>query len=411
MGTQRMKHFIEWRLVACCLGGITACSLHAAQVAKEPGVASLDKLDGAKCSLTNERPLLIEWSSTKRGELESALRHGTVLVTYTGCKLDVLDQCHVSTARRTGYAFVSTNPKHERHSFRTSDELYAQLPLSAAHLEGQLKSSGELQLDINMVGRYESPVSRVAANELEGDSCELATHFVQAVSVGAFRLSSSAEADESGGVNVRSVGGVHSRGHASRGFLSEEGDAKACATATSRDDRPPDRCAGLLRLRLVAVAPSDNQPVVQTKPLCPSGMGQLPNGSCVALTHHDGATEMTRWIVKEQTVFDAKTGLTWQRARAPHRLAWEQAKEYCRDLTIGEDSDWRLPKRKELVTLVVTRPAPTIDTQAFPGTPPEPFWTFMEDRSSPGDAIAIDFARGVEVSEGTGTPRAVRCVR
>lgn len=79
-----------------------------------------------------------------------------------------------------------------------------------------------------------------------------------------------------------------------------------------------------------------------------------------------------RYAITADTVTDTRTGLTWQRAVSPTRLASNMASGHC-------TGGWRLPRKKELQTLVdVSRPdpGPAIDVNAFPNTPTDsPFWT------------------------------------
>ena len=41
-------------------------------------------------------------------------------------------------------------------------------------------------------------------------------------------------------------------------------------------------------------------------------------------------------------------GLTWQRAAAPQKMDWQSASQYCRELTLQDHVDWRLPTVDEL---------------------------------------------------------------
>jgi hypothetical protein len=69
------------------------------------------------------------------------------------------------------------------------------------------------------------------------------------------------------------------------------------------------------------------------------------------------------------TVTDTDTGLMWQQATAPGTFTWQQALAYCENLTLAGHSDWRLPNRNELQTLVdYRRFNPAIDTNYFPNT-------------------------------------------
>jgi hypothetical protein len=115
--------------------------------------------------------------------------------------------------------------------------------------------------------------------------------------------------------------------------------------------------------------------------------------------------------IGEDTVLDRVTGLTWQRGHAPESLDWWQARDYCHELELDGTSDWRLPSRMELVSLLEYGSLdPTIDLEAFPSTPSDFFWT-----SSP--VPFLNLAYGVRFELGFiydhdpyGTGR-VRCVR
>ena len=62
------------------------------------------------------------------------------------------------------------------------------------------------------------------------------------------------------------------------------------------------------------------------------------------------------------TVTDTASGLMWQQKTAVP-MTWEEAVEYCRNLSLGGYDDWRLPSRKELFGLVEDdRHNPAIDT-------------------------------------------------
>jgi hypothetical protein len=66
----------------------------------------------------------------------------------------------------------------------------------------------------------------------------------------------------------------------------------------------------------------------------------------------------------DETVTDTETGLMWQKATAPGIYTWQQALAYAEGLELpsGGYSDWRLPNRNELQTLVdYTRYGPSID--------------------------------------------------
>jgi hypothetical protein len=75
------------------------------------------------------------------------------------------------------------------------------------------------------------------------------------------------------------------------------------------------------------------------------------------------------------TVTDTSTGLMWQQETAGP-ITWEEALTYCEELTLAGYSDWRLPNRNELHSLVdYTTYEPAIDTTAFPDTMSADYWS------------------------------------
>ena len=52
------------------------------------------------------------------------------------------------------------------------------------------------------------------------------------------------------------------------------------------------------------------------------------------------------------TITDTSTGLMWQNATASGTYSWREALAYCENLTWAGHSDWRLPNRNELQSLI-----------------------------------------------------------
>jgi hypothetical protein len=64
----------------------------------------------------------------------------------------------------------------------------------------------------------------------------------------------------------------------------------------------------------------------------------------------------------DETVTDTVTGLMWQKATAHGTYTWQSALSYCENLTLVGHTDWRLPNRNELQSLVdYSRYSPAID--------------------------------------------------
>ncbi len=103
------------------------------------------------------------------------------------------------------------------------------------------------------------------------------------------------------------------------------------------------------------------------------------------------------------TVTDPTTGLTWMRCamgqtwsgatctREASTNTWEQANAITGTVTLGGQSDWRLPNVRELQTIVDrTRTWPAVDTTAFPSFPSMHYWSSSPNAiSSPGYARSV----------------------
>jgi hypothetical protein len=132
------------------------------------------------------------------------------------------------------------------------------------------------------------------------------------------------------------------------------------------------------------------------------------------------------WKIQNGTVHDKFTMLTWQQSTPVTggddgfgKYSWSNAKSYCAQLAL-DGGGWRLPKVKELATIVDDATAsPAIDSSAFPGTPGlgggpvtnDSFWTstLVTDFSTAG--LLVGFADGGIFDDGVAYPYRVRCVR
>ncbi|MFH1187747.1 MAG: DUF1566 domain-containing protein [bacterium] len=69
------------------------------------------------------------------------------------------------------------------------------------------------------------------------------------------------------------------------------------------------------------------------------------------------------------TITDTSTGLMWQQA-ITEKMIWEDAINYCENLSLGGYSDWRLPNKNELQSIVdYSCYSPAINLTYFPDTP------------------------------------------
>lgn len=261
-------------LVLSCGGGNNLAS----QFAKPPDVGDQFPND-ARCGVTKSqaKPLVVEWSSVARGELEAKIAGGLVPVRYQGCEMEVLGQCKV---RQGAYSYRAFTPKHESKEMRDADDLYANVPLGAAKLESKLEKSGALKVAMTIVGRYEADRVTVKPDELEGYGCEKATHVIASLTAGAFQFFAEGRASVGAGAGAfgASAGGGS---ESSRELLTRDGDESACESSRTGDGRPPERCGALIGLEVVPLVGVASGTAAAGAPTtgsagCPSGMVAVP---------------------------------------------------------------------------------------------------------------------------------------
>ncbi len=117
------------------------------------------------------------------------------------------------------------------------------------------------------------------------------------------------------------------------------------------------------------------------------------------------------------TVTDTVTGLMWQKAVDPGSYTQFNALMYCSTTLnagagLGGHTDWRLPSRIELASLVdFSVFSPSINSTSFPGTPSDGFWSATPVASAPSFAWYVIFYYGTTYSNGMTNANRVRCVR
>jgi hypothetical protein len=139
----------------------------------------------------------------------------------------------------------------------------------------------------------------------------------------------------------------------------------------------------------------------------PSELRPMPNSVASGLPNPAAYDVNTPGVVVDQL-----TRLVWERSAVYALVDRAKASGYCSDLELGGQTDWRLPGRIELVSLLDydAESSPAIDKAAFPETPVEWYWTasaFPDE--PPGDWQASFYSGAVRPDV---TPYAVvRCVR
>jgi hypothetical protein len=234
-----------------CGGGTTA-----QQALKSPEYTADGQTTCHAASISTS-PLIVEWPSAARGDLEAIVEgHKSVAVVhFVGCTMTVLSDC---TAPGKVSYLPYRNEKQDQLRITTADDLYANLPVGAAKLEGKLERAGELDVDMTLVGQYEATTGAVTRSDLVG-SCEGATHVVERISVGAFDFHTAANANVGAGVKVMGAGAGGSSA-ATRDDIARDGRTEACSNAKPTDTDPPENCGALVRLQLLPLGASHPVP-------------------------------------------------------------------------------------------------------------------------------------------------------
>lgn len=250
------QHAGTWRypialVVSLSMGlGVGACkSGNAAQRLASSTAPTLEGSTG-KCKPGNaaSKSLVVEWPMSERAALEGRVQRGLVAVRYRNCEMELITNCSVIG----NYEYLSVTPKSENVKITNADELYAKIPIGAVRLEGQLARSGQLNVDMILVGRHEADRFRFAAADLSG-RCEGATHVVTGLNVGAFVFYAGAGADI--GLSGSAAGTGISAGAnstASKEMLNRDGDMAACIPSDGVSGPPPG-CSALLGVEVVPI--------------------------------------------------------------------------------------------------------------------------------------------------------------
>ncbi|MCO7069406.1 DUF1566 domain-containing protein [Vibrio cholerae] len=169
-------------------------------------------------------------------------------------------------------------------------------------------------------------------------------------------------------------------------------------------------------------------PTVVTAAACLLASGQIQASSLCAGSENTAITATTPSADfsdnGDGTVTHHKTGLIWQRCSlgqswdgtdctgSATAFNWQQALAAATQHTLAGFSDWRLPNKNELASIVEYRCyQPAINHQQFPNTPSAWYWSSSPDAYNSDDAWYVYFNVGYVGSYDKSDNGHVRLVR
>ena len=113
------------------------------------------------------------------------------------------------------------------------------------------------------------------------------------------------------------------------------------------------------------------------------------------------------------TITDNVTMLMWQKQDDGTKRTWNAAGAYCAGLSLGGQSNWRLPSNKELMTIVDygRQSPPLINATFFPNTKSSEYWSSSAHATSATDAWLVNFIGGFIDDDDKTENYYVRCVQ
>ncbi|MGA1197382.1 MAG: DUF1566 domain-containing protein, partial [Candidatus Latescibacterota bacterium] len=174
----------------------------------------------------------------------------------------------------------------------------------------------------------------------------------------------------------------------------------------------------------VPVVPSDATPPNNTTPTQTTSTGLPDTGQSGDYTTTFGEDSDYAILTPsyknnaDGTVTDQITNLMWQQGEGGE-MAWEAAKIYCADLSLGNRTDWRLPTSHELFNIIDhSGVRPSLNISYFATTDAEYWWAFEARIDDGTKAWAANSGGGIgahplneTISAGGNKKFSVRCVR
>ena len=107
-------------------------------------------------------------------------------------------------------------------------------------------------------------------------------------------------------------------------------------------------------------------------------------------------------VLGGEAVLDKETGLTWAKdANLDGTKSWQDAINYCANLSLGDRKGWRLPRREDLASLVdPSRSYPALPIgHPFINVQSDGYWSSTEYESSSNSAWGVGMNVGLVGSD------------
>jgi hypothetical protein len=180
------------------------------------------------------------------------------------------------------YGYIGTTKREKKIEMSTSDEIAANLPVSGiswlTEIGGKFGRDTALLAQMVMIGKRSSAKKIAQRGELEG-TCDDATHFVRAATVGAFAVASGSKAELGATATLMGKGGTAGSKSATK-LESQDGDMAACDASTPDSKQPPAQCGAIVRIELEPIGAAPVAKPELAVPSCAPGF-VVADGACV----------------------------------------------------------------------------------------------------------------------------------
>ncbi len=222
----------------------------AAEAVRADAPTANKALEEASCHEIEKggEPLIVDWKTEQRGDLEVAMKSGVAIVSYSCKGIKVLSECKLDGE----YGFIGMTRREQVVRLKGADEMKANLPLSGGTIGGGLERGSTLDIAMMLVGKKRTTWDAPTKEDLKG-TCDGATHFVRGAMVGAFAMSSGSDAKVRAAAEIFGVG---SQGASSSSKQNEnrDGNVADCQKSSPDADKAPPECGAPVRLVLAPIA-------------------------------------------------------------------------------------------------------------------------------------------------------------